>query len=86
MGAAPGGVSGLVVGQGLRLGLVGVGIGVAVALAVGGVLDSLLFGVAASDPVTLAGVAAGVLGVTILASWGPARRAAGVDPLEALRE
>jgi putative ABC transport system permease protein len=72
--------------QGLLLALAGVAVGVVGALAAGRLLASQLFGVAPSDPVTLAGVAALLLATTLLAAYIPARRAARVDPLVVLRE
>jgi putative ABC transport system permease protein len=69
------------------LGLAGIGIvlGVAGALAVSRLLSSFLFGVSPTDPVTLAGVALLLGLVTVVASYLPARRAASVDPMTALR-
>jgi putative ABC transport system permease protein len=75
----------LVAGEGARLAVAGVALGVAVALGVSRVLSSLLFGVRATDPLTLAGVSLAVALVAALASWLPARRAAAVDPVRALR-
>jgi predicted permease len=78
----------LVVGQGLRLALVGVAIGAAAALILVRLLSSfsqLLYGVGGSDPVTLAAVAIALLGVAFLACYIPARRAMRVDPMVALR-
>jgi len=86
MGARPGSVLTLVVRQGLALGALGIGLGLVGALAAGRVLEGFLYGVSGSDPLTLAGVALTVLLVVMVASWLPARRAAGVDPLVALRE
>jgi predicted permease len=75
----------LVVKQGMRLSLVGMLIGLAVALAVSRVLSSLLYGIRPTDPVTYISVALGLTAVTLLASYLPARRAAKVDPMVALR-
>lgn len=76
----------LVLGQGTRLIVVGLAIGLLASLTLAGLLKSLLYGVAANDPVTL-GVVAGLLGgVALLASYLPARRATRIDPLTALRE
>jgi ABC-type lipoprotein release transport system permease subunit len=58
---------------------------VAAALVVSRLLQSFLFGVTASDPVTLVGVAVLFAVVALAASWIPARRAGAVDPIEALR-
>jgi putative ABC transport system permease protein len=76
----------LVVRQGMVLGAIGVLLGLGGALAVGRWLEGFLYGVSQGDAVTLAVVSLTVLGVTGLASFGPARRAASVDPLTALRE
>ena len=75
----------LVMAQGLKLALVGVGVGVALALGLTRALTALLFGVSASDPVTYLCVAALLVLVTLVACWLPARRAARVDPMAALR-
>jgi predicted permease len=75
----------LVVGQGTMLALVGAAIGACVALGVLRYLESLFYGVRASDPITFAGVAILLAAVALLACWVPARRAARVDPVVALR-
>jgi hypothetical protein len=75
-----------VIGQGLRLSLLGAGLGLAGAFGLSRVLGSLLHEVSATDPWTFAGVTSLLVGVGALASFLPARRAAGVDPLVALRE
>jgi putative ABC transport system permease protein len=75
----------LVVGNGLVLVLTGIVIGLAGAMALTRVLTSLLYGVSATDPVIFAGVSLGLVAVTLLASYIPARRAARVDPMIALR-
>jgi putative ABC transport system permease protein len=75
-----------VVTQGLRPALVGVGAGCALALGLGRAVAGLLFGIQATDPATFAAVAAILLGVAFLASVAPARRAAHLDPVAALRE
>jgi putative ABC transport system permease protein len=85
LGAQPSRVSGMVVLQGARLALVGTLAGLFGALAFAGVLRSLLFGVEPIDVATLAAAGVMTLGVCLLACWLPARRAAAVDPLVALR-
>ena len=85
LGAQRRDVLGLVVGQGMRLALVGVGIGMAAALALARVLKSLLFEITPTDPATLAAVGGLLSMIALLACWLPARRATKVDPMEALR-
>jgi ABC-type antimicrobial peptide transport system permease subunit len=76
----------LVVGQGLRITVLGVALGAGIALAGGRALGALLFGVAPSDVVVYIASGVTLLGAAALASYIPARRAARVDPVEALRE
>jgi len=75
----------MVLGTGLRLTLGGVAAGLAGALALGRLLSSLLYGVSASDPLTLAGVSVLLASVSLIAAYLPARRAVRVDPVVALR-
>jgi putative ABC transport system permease protein len=75
----------VVVGGGMRLAGVGIGIGVLAAFPVTRLLAALLYGVGASDPPTFVGVVALLALVSFLASYVPARRAARVDPMVALR-
>jgi predicted permease len=75
----------LVVGQGLKLALVGVALGLAAAFLLTRVMSSLLFGVSPTDPATLATISLVLVAVALLASYIPARRATKVDPLIALR-
>jgi putative ABC transport system permease protein len=85
LGASTNRVVGMVVQRGLALALIGVLLGSAGAYALTRVLRSLLFEVSERDPLTFIGVAALLGGVALLASWIPARRAAQVDPLAAMR-
>lgn len=85
LGAARKDVFSLVVGQGLKLVLIGMFAGVLGTLLLARLMGSLLFGISPSDPVTFACVAAMLGGVAFLASYLPARRAAKVDPMVALR-
>jgi putative ABC transport system permease protein len=75
----------LVVGQGMRLAAIGLGVGLVGALGVTRVVRSLLFGVSPTDPVSFAGITVFLTLVAAIASWLPARRATGVDPIVALR-
>ncbi|MEO8370426.1 MAG: ABC transporter permease [Candidatus Solibacter sp.] len=85
LGAAPGKIVALVLGKGARLVLAGIAAGLASAMALTGLLKSLLFGVGPHDVVTLAGVPLILGAVALLASWLPARRAARMPPVDALR-
>ena len=86
LGAQMGDVRGMVLGQTLKLTLVGVALGSLGALALVRLLASLLFGVGAYDPVTFLGVAGLLTVVSLMAAYVPARRAMRVDPMAALRE
>jgi putative ABC transport system permease protein len=85
LGAGRRDVLGLIVGQGLKLVLMGLGMGLAGALALTRFLKTLLFGVSPTDPLTFALIAVLLTAVALLACWIPARRATKVDPLVALR-
>jgi len=88
LGAVKRDVLRMVIGQGLRLAVVGVAIGALASLVFARVLTSfshLLYGVGAKDPLTLIAVAAVLISVALLACYLPARRAARVDPMVALR-
>jgi putative ABC transport system permease protein len=85
MGAQASDVLRLIVGQGMKVVAVGAVIGLAAALALGQVVKHLLFDVSATDPLVFAGVAFLMVIVALLACWIPARRAAKVDPMIALR-
>jgi putative ABC transport system permease protein len=84
-GAERGMIVRLVVGQGLRLCLIGLVVGVAAALALTRVMSSMLVGVGATDPVTFGAMVAVFVVVALVACWVPARAAARLDPTEALR-
>ena len=85
LGASRRSVFTLVLGQSLRLVLSGLAIGIAESLVLARALGSLLYATESSDAFTLAGVSALLVAVAVLAGYVPARRAAGVDPLLALR-
>jgi putative ABC transport system permease protein len=85
LGARPGDVLRMVVGGGMRLMAVGIGVGFVGALGATRLVRSLLFGVSVNDPVTLTSVVTLLGVVVILACAVPARRAAKVDPMVALR-
>jgi putative ABC transport system permease protein len=86
LGAQPRSLLKLVVGQGMRLVLIGLVIGVSAAFALTRLIEKLLFGVSATDPLTFVLIPSLLAGVALLACWVPARRAAQVDPLIALRQ
>jgi len=86
IGAAASDVLAMVVGEGMRVAIAGIGAGVAAALALSRLLSSLLYGVRPTDPLSFAAAPAGLLLLTLAASYVPARRAAAVDPITALRE
>lgn len=85
LGATPGTVAAMMTRQGLALAAVGLGAGLVLFAVVARFLRSFLYGVAPSDPVTLAAAVALLIGIAALASWVPARRAARVDPATTLR-
>lgn len=86
LGAAPARIFQLVVGHGLRLGGAGIAVGLAAAFGLTRVMSSMLIGVKATDPATFAAMALVFLAIVAVASWLPARRAAGLDPTSALRD
>ena len=85
LGARPRSVFGMVLSQGTRLAVLGIAMGVVAALAVTRVMNSFLYGVGATDPLTFAVVSLLLLAVALLACYVPARRAMKVHPMVALR-
>jgi putative ABC transport system permease protein len=85
MGAAPSGIFRLMIGYGLRLSAVGVVAGLAGALALTRIMNSMLVGVKPTDPLTFAAAVVMFLAIAGIACWLPARRAASLNPTEALR-
>jgi predicted permease len=88
LGADRGSILRMVVGGGIRLALIGIAIGVAAAIILGRILSSfsnLLYGVQPWDPLTMIAISLVLICATLLACYLPARRAAGVDPMIALR-
>jgi len=85
LGATTGVVRRQVVSEGTKVVLVGVGIGVVAALASTRLLGTLLYEVKAVDPLVFAAMSLAMVGIGMLASYMPARRASNVDPIEALR-
>lgn len=85
LGAAPGRVMRMVLSEASWLAIIGVVAGLAASLAFGRVIGTFLYGLKPWDPATLAGAAGLLIAVALTAGWFPARRAAGVDPMRALR-
>jgi predicted permease len=86
LGATPGSVLRLVVGQGMRLTAAGIVLGIGAGLAITRLMSSMLFNTPTYDPVTFGAVTAVVAAVALVAGWLPARRAAHIDPVRALRQ
>jgi putative ABC transport system permease protein len=85
LGAGSGDVLRMILNQGLRTIFIGVAMGIAGSLALTRTVESLLFGVTATDPLTFGGVTLLLVGAALLACFIPARRATKVDPMVALR-
>ncbi len=86
LGAAPARIFGLVIGHGLRLSAAGIGVGLLAALGLTRVMSTMLVGVKASDPATYIAMALLFFVIAAMACWLPGRRAAGLDPIVALRD
>lgn len=86
LGAGPSRIFGLVIGHGLRLSAAGIGLGMFAALGLTRVMSTMLVGVKPSDPLTYAAMAVLFFAIAAMACWVPGRRAAGLDPLVALRD
>lgn len=85
LGATRGGILTLIVSQGLRLGVIGIVLGCGVALGLTRWIASLLVETRTTDPLTFTGIILAFLVIVAMASWLPARRAASIDPITALR-
>jgi putative ABC transport system permease protein len=85
LGARPSDIMRLIVGRGGRMALAGVGLGLIAAFALSRLMTGLLYGVGSNDPLTLLSVAVLLTSVALVASYIPARRAAKIDPIVALR-
>jgi predicted permease len=86
LGAAPSRIFSLMVGKGLRLSTLGIAIGLIAAFVLTRAMTTMLVEVKPTDPTTFVSVALLFLFIAVVASWLPARRAAGLDPTEALRD
>jgi putative ABC transport system permease protein len=86
LGARREDVVSMILRDGMMLALMGVGLGLVGALVLGNFMHTTLYGVSIVDPASFLLVAAALLGVGLVASWVPARRSAGVDPMVALRQ
>ena len=85
LGAKPAQVRGMVLRESVWIAVVGVAAGLAGVAVLTRLIKNMLYGVAPNDPLTLAGTVILLLGVALVASWIPARRAASVQPMQALR-
>jgi ABC-type antimicrobial peptide transport system permease subunit len=86
LGASPAAIERLIVGEGLRLALVGIAVGITAAMGAARWLGDLLFGIGPSDPPSFAGAAVLLLLCAVMASVPPAWRAARLDPVVVLRQ
>jgi predicted permease len=86
LGAQPGQLQRMVLRQGMTVALVGIVVGVGLAAVVARTMQSIVFGISTRDPITFVLVVVALAAVSAIATYFPARRAAAVDPLEALRQ
>jgi len=86
LGAEPGSIRRMILGQGGKFAVLGLGLGVAMSMLLGQLLSKLLFGVSPFDPPTLLAVPAVLGAATLAASWLPARRAMRLDPVAVIRQ
>jgi putative ABC transport system permease protein len=86
IGASPGSIGRMILGQGLRLAMIGLSVGFLAALGLARFLKSEIYGISTYDPLTFSTAVAVLLGVALLACYVPARRAMHVDPVVALRQ
>jgi len=85
LGAEPSGVTAMILRESVTVTMVGIGIGLAAALAGGRLIEALLYNVSPRDPLVMGAVTLLLTGIALVACWLPARRAARLSPLEALR-
>jgi putative ABC transport system permease protein len=85
LGAEPAGVTAMILRESVTITMIGIALGLAAALASGRVIESLLYNVSPRDPVVIGAVTLLLTGIALVACWLPARRAAKLSPLEALR-
>ena len=85
LGAEGGSLRNMVLGEAMKLAIVGAVIGSVAAYFLTSVMSAMLFGVSSKDPLVFVGAALLLMGVTFLASYLPARRVVGIDPVIALR-
>jgi putative ABC transport system permease protein len=85
LGAEPGGVSAMIVRQGGSVALAGAAVGLTISLGAGQFIQSLLYGISPRDPMVLAVTTATLMAIALIACWFPARRAARINPVDALR-
>jgi putative ABC transport system permease protein len=86
LGAEPRAIIRLVLGEGLRVAVVGSAIGVAASLTLSHLVSGLLYGVTTTDPLTFITMPLLVIALALAASYSPARRASRIDPMESFRQ